>query len=119
MQKENGAKDSTTEYASNENNSDEGGALGVPRGYKGQNEWILVSDCSFHVTPNRDIFSTYKKVDGGKITLGDIDTCKVIDIDSVLIKMHDGMVRTLYDVRYVPKLKKNLISLGNIGCFRL
>ncbi|OIT20840.1 hypothetical protein A4A49_59721, partial [Nicotiana attenuata] len=33
--------------------------------------------------------------------------------------MHDGVVRTLTDVRYVPKLKKNLISLGtleSLGC---
>ena len=28
------------------------------------------------------------------------------------MKMFDGMVRTLTDVRYVPDLKKNLISLG-------
>ena len=33
--------------------------------------------------------------------------------------MHDGVVRTLTDVRHVPELKKNLISLGtldDIGC---
>ncbi|OIT02555.1 hypothetical protein A4A49_54077 [Nicotiana attenuata] len=28
--------------------------------------------------------------------------------------MHDGIVRTLTDVRYVPELKKNLISLGTL-----
>ncbi|OIT03027.1 hypothetical protein A4A49_57399 [Nicotiana attenuata] len=33
--------------------------------------------------------------------------------------MHDGVVRTLTNVRYVPELKKNLISLGtleSLGC---
>ncbi|OIT26138.1 hypothetical protein A4A49_58335, partial [Nicotiana attenuata] len=33
--------------------------------------------------------------------------------------LHDGVVRILTDVRYVPELKKNLISLGpleSIGC---
>ncbi|OIT36903.1 hypothetical protein A4A49_63968, partial [Nicotiana attenuata] len=33
--------------------------------------------------------------------------------------MHDGVVRTPIDVRYVPNLKKNLISLGileSLGC---
>ncbi|OIT02178.1 hypothetical protein A4A49_54340 [Nicotiana attenuata] len=33
--------------------------------------------------------------------------------------MHDSVVRTLIDVRYVPELKKNLISLGtlkSLGC---
>jgi Pol polyprotein len=35
------------------------------------------------------------------------------------MKMFDGMVRTLSDVRHVPGLKKNLISLGTLdknGC---
>ena len=26
--------------------------------------------------------------------------------------MHDGVVRTLIEVRHVPKLKKNLVSVG-------
>ncbi|CAL9078946.1 unnamed protein product, partial [Musa textilis] len=33
--------------------------------------------------------------------------------------MHDGIVRTLTNVRHVPDLKKNLISLGTLealGC---
>ncbi|KAK2970265.1 hypothetical protein RJ640_000824 [Escallonia rubra] len=28
--------------------------------------------------------------------------------------MHDGIVRTLTDVRHVPELRKNLISLGTL-----
>ena len=28
------------------------------------------------------------------------------------IKMYDGTIKTLSDVRHVPDLKKNLISLG-------
>ncbi|KAJ9547247.1 hypothetical protein OSB04_019790 [Centaurea solstitialis] len=38
--------------------------------------------------------------------------CHVVGIGSMSIKMHDGMVRTLTDVRHVPDMKKNLISLG-------
>ena len=40
-------------------------------------------------------------------------------IGSVNIRMFDGVVRKLQGVRYVPKLKKNLISLGTLdaeGC---
>jgi len=33
-------------------------------------------------------------------------------ICTVLVKMFDGMVRELNDVRYVPQLKMNLISVG-------
>jgi len=33
-------------------------------------------------------------------------------IRTVLIKMFDGMVRELKEVKYVPQLKKNIISVG-------
>lgn len=44
---------------------------------------------------------------------------KVIGIGSIRIKMLDGIVRTLTNVRRVPDMKKNLISLGSLdsnGC---
>ena len=36
------------------------------------------------------------------------------EIDTVLIKMLDGMVRELKEVRYAPQLKINLISVGTL-----
>ena len=53
------------------------------------------------------------------MTMGNNTTCRVVGVESVKMRMFDGMVRTLTDVRYVPDLKKNLISLGSldkIGC---
>ena len=43
------------------------------------------------------------------MTMGNNTTCKVVRVDSVKMRMFDGMVRTLTDVRYVSDLKKNLI----------
>lgn len=34
-----------------------------------------------------------------------------VRIDKIRIKMHDHIVRTLVDVKYVQELKKNVISL--------
>ncbi|XP_070045780.1 uncharacterized mitochondrial protein AtMg00300-like [Nicotiana tomentosiformis] len=51
--------------------------------------------------------------------MGNNAACKVIGEGTIRIKMHDGVVRTLTDVRYVPDLKKNSISLGtleSLGC---
>ena len=51
--------------------------------------------------------------------MGNDEACKVVGIDTIRIKMYDGFIRTLTDVRHVPKLKKNLISLGTLdsnGC---
>ena len=55
---------------------------------------------------------------GGNVTMGNNTICKVVGIGSIKVKMFDGMVRTLTDVRYVPGLKKNLSlgTLDKIGC---
>ena len=37
---------------------------------------------------------------------------KTVGISSIRIKMFDGRVRTLNDVRHVPVMRKNLFSLG-------
>ncbi|XP_020271762.1 uncharacterized protein LOC109846933 [Asparagus officinalis] len=40
--------------------------------------------------------------------------CKTVGIRSIKIRTHDGIVRTLSNVRHILELKKNLISLGTI-----
>ena len=69
---------------------------------------------SFHMTPNKELFATYEKVDEGNVTMGNNATSKIVGVRSIQIKMFDGMVRTLSDVRHVPGLKKNLISLSTL-----
>ena len=44
--------------------------------------------------------------------MGDDRPCNMKGICTVLIKMFDGMMRELKEVRYVPHLKKNLISVS-------
>lgn len=51
--------------------------------------------------------------------LGNDLACKVVGIGTINIKIFEGEIRNLDQVRYVPKLKRNLISLGmfnQIGC---
>ena len=62
--------------------------------------------------PNREWFSTYCSVEGGVVRMGNDSSSKVIGIGAVKIRMHNGTSRTLSDVRYVPDLLKNLISLS-------
>ncbi|KAG5530087.1 hypothetical protein RHGRI_030448 [Rhododendron griersonianum] len=50
---------------------------------------------------------------------GDGTPCQIRGFGNVKIKMFDGAVRTLGGVAYVPKLRRNLISLSrmdSIGC---
>ena len=45
--------------------------------------------------------------------------CKVVGLYTIRFKMFDGMIRKLREVRHVPDLKRNLISLGTqdqVGC---
>ncbi|KAH9697143.1 hypothetical protein KPL71_023491 [Citrus sinensis] len=68
-------------------------------------EWILDSGCSFHICPNKHLFKTFERVDGGKVLLGNNLACKVAGIRTVGITMHNGVERDLKHVSYVPKLK--------------
>ncbi|KAK3016871.1 hypothetical protein RJ639_005957 [Escallonia herrerae] len=70
--------------------------------------------CSYHMCLNEDWFATYRSFDGGKVLMRNDAAYKVVRIDSIQIRMHDGIVRTLTDVRHVPELKKNLISLDTL-----
>nr|KYP59893.1 Retrovirus-related Pol polyprotein from transposon TNT 1-94 [Cajanus cajan] len=75
-------------------------------------QWVLDSGCSYHMCPNRSWFLTYEKKFGGDVFMGNDMACKTISIGTIQIKMHDGVIRTLTEVRHVPDLKKNLISVG-------
>ncbi|KAL0321707.1 UNVERIFIED_CONTAM: Retrovirus-related Pol polyprotein from transposon TNT 1-94 [Sesamum calycinum] len=76
--------------------------------------WILDFGCFYHITPNREWFSSYRSGNSGSIYLGDDRCCNIVGVGDVRIKMYDGTVRTLSDVRHIPDLKKNLISLGTL-----
>ncbi|KAG8478421.1 hypothetical protein CXB51_028187 [Gossypium anomalum] len=77
-------------------------------------EWILDSGCTFHMSPNRDWFTTYETVSEGVVLMGNNASCKIAGVGTIKVKMFDGVVRTLSDVWYVPELKRNLISLSTL-----
>ncbi|KAG8473109.1 hypothetical protein CXB51_035075 [Gossypium anomalum] len=77
-------------------------------------EWILDSGCTFHMSPNRDWFTTYEIVFEGVILMGNNSSCKIAGVGTIKVKMFDGVVRTLSDMRHVPELKRNLISLSTL-----
>ena len=74
--------------------------------------WILDSGCSHHMCPNKDWFTNLETVNHGTVLLGNDYACDKKGVGTIKLKLHDGIVRELYNVCYVPYLKKNLISLG-------
>lgn len=78
---------------------------------KSENEWIMDSGFSFHMSPNRHWICDFTKVDGGKVLMGNNVVCQVEGVGSIKIKLENETVKILSDVRFVPELKRNLISL--------
>ena len=68
--------------------------------------WILDSACFYHMTPNKDWFHTYRSVNSSSVLMGNDASCKVVEIGNIIIKMFDGVVRTLCDVKHVPDLRR-------------
>jgi hypothetical protein len=75
---------------------------------------VLDSACSFHICSHREWFSDYSHVHDGDVIIGDVSPIEISGISSIQIKVHDGTFKTLTNVRYVTKIKRNLISLGTI-----
>ncbi|GAA0165430.1 hypothetical protein LIER_20836 [Lithospermum erythrorhizon] len=51
--------------------------------------------------------------------MGNDHACKTFRVSTIRVKMHDGTIITLNNVRHIPELRKNLISLGLLeknGC---
>src|SRR3954464_7748960 len=74
--------------------------------------WLLDSACTYHVCPKREWFSTYQPCDDGTVLMGNNAECKVVGIGSIRMRMFDGEVRTVANVRHVPEVSSNLLSLG-------
>ncbi|KAK9067917.1 hypothetical protein SSX86_012028 [Deinandra increscens subsp. villosa] len=84
-----------------------------------KNHWVMDSGCSYHMSPNQGFFKDLELKDMGPVKLGDDRECFIEGIGTVEIKMQNGSVVTLDQVRYIPLLKRNLISLGTLedqGC---
>ena len=67
---------------------------------------------TYYICPKRELFCCSEKLDIGLVSFGDRYTCQIEGIGTVRIKLSDGIVRELRDVRYIPQLKENFISVG-------
>ncbi|GJW02661.1 retrotransposon protein, putative, ty1-copia subclass [Tanacetum coccineum] len=77
-------------------------------------DWILHSGCSYYMTPRLDILFDFIECDGGRVQLGDNRECKIKGIGKMRVQLKDGSSFVLHNVRYIPELKRNLISLGTL-----
>jgi hypothetical protein len=67
-------------------------------------------------------FIYYVQGDFGQVHLGDDAPCKIVGMGKVKIKQSNGNQLLLKEVRHVPYLRKNIISIGKLeseGCISI
>lgn len=82
-------------------------------------EWILDIGCSFHMTLRKELFVELQEVTEGKVRMANNSVTEVKWIGSIRFQNPDGTTFFLHEVRYMPGIGRNLISLGtleNKGC---
>ena len=73
---------------------------------------MLDSGASFHATGNAMKLRNFIEGDFGVVHLGDGTRCSIVGKGDVELNLHHGVVLRLTDVRYMPTLNHNLISVG-------
>ncbi|GJZ50990.1 hypothetical protein Tco_0605505 [Tanacetum coccineum] len=74
---------------------------------------IMDSGASFHATYCKEELERFK-LRSGKVHLVDDKTLDIASVGDVVLKTSFGTSWTLKDVRYIPDLKKRLISIGQL-----
>ncbi|KAH9697268.1 Integrase catalytic domain-containing protein [Citrus sinensis] len=75
-------------------------------------EWILDTGATYHLCPIKEWFMDFRNLESGAVVMGNDQPCRTMGIGIIWLKIFDGMIRELKEVRFVPTLKKNLISVG-------
>lgn len=75
-------------------------------------KWILDSGCTYHICPNKAWFEDFEPMNGGTVLLGNNEPCKMKGIGSIRLPLPSGIEILLSQVRYIPTIKHNLISVG-------
>ena len=76
--------------------------------------WILDSSVLFHSTSQMEYMTNYTASNFGKVYLVDDEPLDIVRKGDVHIKIPNQSVWKLKNIRHVPNLKRNLISVGQL-----
>ena len=79
-----------------------------------QTDWIIDSGTSYHITPYREMFSTYAGGDFGKVKMANHGITEVVGMGNIILTTDTGCKLVLNDVRHVPDIRVNIISVGKL-----
>ena len=75
---------------------------------------VIDTGASYHATPQREYFSTYRAINFGIIRMGNTGTSEIVGIGDIHLQTSLGYKLVLKDVRHVPDLRLNLLSVGKL-----
>lgn len=81
-----------------ESSDDDPNALFISANTNSNNAWLIDSGFSYHITPHKEWFATYKAYDAREVFLGDNNSKKVVDKGKVKLCFSDGRIKTLDNV---------------------
>uniref|UniRef100_A0A2N9IN96 Integrase catalytic domain-containing protein n=1 Tax=Fagus sylvatica TaxID=28930 RepID=A0A2N9IN96_FAGSY len=75
-------------------------------------EWVIDSAASYHITPRREFFISYKVGNLGRVKMGNKSYADIVGIGDICVETNTGYTLKLKDVRHIPDMHLNLISVS-------
>ncbi|XP_027911624.1 uncharacterized protein LOC114170345 [Vigna unguiculata] len=80
----------------------------------GRENWFLDTRCSNHMTGHKEWLSNIDTSRSNKIKLADDNMIRAEGVGNVVIKKDGKETMVIEDVLYVPGIKYNLLSVGQL-----
>ena len=107
----------TNHFAAAVEDKDIGSAIFLT--YKGDEEckknvWYLDTGASNHMCGQKELFAELDETVNGEVIFGDSSKIPVKGKGKIMILLKNGDKKYIHDVYYIPALKSNIISLGQL-----
>ncbi|KAK8999470.1 hypothetical protein V6N11_070633 [Hibiscus sabdariffa] len=72
--------------------------------------WLIDLGATYQMISRRELFHNYEPILGGSAYNCNDHALKIIGVGTVKLKMYDGTIKIVRDVRHMKGLKKNILS---------
>ncbi|KAG8368575.1 hypothetical protein BUALT_Bualt15G0059800 [Buddleja alternifolia] len=79
-----------------------------------ETDWIIDSGVSYHITPHRDMFTSYTSGNFGRVRMANHGVTEVIGMGNINLETDTGCRLILRDVRHIPDIRLNIISTSKL-----
>ncbi|KAG6516650.1 hypothetical protein ZIOFF_027119 [Zingiber officinale] len=76
--------------------------------------WYLDTGASNHMCGNERLFKTLSKVESGSVSFGNASKVAIKGRGTIWHQQRNGQIGEIKDVYYVPDLKSNILSMGQL-----